>query len=343
MSGLTTKLIEKNFHIILFFLLILTIIIYLFEVITPFCIAFIIVYLTNPIKIFLDKYINNTFSSFLSIISFVLFFLSILFLILPIIIHQIQNLTLLLPEYLVEIENFFKDINSKYLLSEKIKTVDYSSFFKPVGKSLINSGNNIISNSIQFINSFINVILIIVISFYLSLEFNKVKAFIYDFANKSRFEDFPKLIREIDEILSKFIRGQGLVCLTLSVIYSVGLFLVGLKFGILLGVFAGIISFVPYVGAVIGGLLTIILGFLQFSLSPQLIIISSIFIFGQLFESYFLTPKLVGEAIKLNPIWIIFALLTGAYLSGFIGVLIALPIAAVLGVVTRHYFVKFFK
>ena len=272
-----------------------------------------------------------------------MFFLSILILIFPIIIHQIQNLSLLLPGYLIEIENLLKEINSKYLLSEKIKTVDYSTFFKPVSDSLINYGNNLIHNSIQFINSFFNMILIIVISFYLSLEFNKVKIFIYDLANKSRFEDFPILIKEIDNILSKFIRGQGLVCLSLSMIYSIGLFLVDLKFGILLGLFAGIISFVPYVGSVLGGTLTIVLGFLQFGISPQLIIISSIFIFGQLLESYFLTPKLVGEAIKLNPIWIIFALLTGAYLSGFIGILISLPIAAVIGVVVRHYFYKMFE
>ena len=128
----------------------------------------------------------------------------------------------------------------------------------------------------------------------------------------------------------------------LSVIYSLGLFLVGLKFGILLGIFAGIISFVPYLGSFIGGGLTLILGFSQFGISPQLIFITIIFLFGQLFESYFLTPKLVGEAIKLNPIWIIFALMSGAYLSGFVGILIALPIAAILGVVVRHYFIKFF-
>ena len=78
-------------------------------------------------------------------------------------------------------------------------------------------------------------------------------------------------------------------------------------------------------------------------ISPQLIFIFTLFVFGQLFESYFLTPKFIGEAIKLNPIWIIFALMTGAYLSGFVGVLISLPIAAVLGVVVRHYFVKIFK
>ena len=98
----------------------------------------------------------------------------------------------------------------------------------------------------------------------------------------------------------------------------------------------------PYLGSFIGGGLTLILGFLQFGISPQLIFVFIIFIFGQLFESYFLTPKLVGEAIKLNPIWIIFALMTGAYLSGFVGVLISIPIAAIIGVVVRHYFTKLF-
>ena len=113
-----------------------------------------------------------------------------------------------------------------------------------------------------------------------------------------------------------------------------------MKFGILLGIFAGIISFVPFIGAFLGGGLTIILGFSQFGLSFELTILLLIFVFGQLLESYYLTPKLVGDAIKLSPIWIIFALSTGAFLSGFVGVLISLPVAAVLGVIVRYYFIK---
>ncbi len=342
MSTNTKIFFDKNLNIVLFSLAIVFIILYLFEVIIPFLIAFIITYLTNPLKIYLDKYVNETFASFISIIVFILCFLSILVLILPILIYQIQNLVLLLPEYLEEIETFLMEINSKYLFTEKIKKVDYTTFIKPVTESLINSSTNIINNSIQFVNSFFNMILIFVISFYLSIEFNKIKNFVYNIAGKSHFTDFHFLVREIDVVLSKFIRGQGLVCLVLSVIYSLGLFLVGLKFGILLGIFAGIISFVPYLGSFIGGGLTLILGFSQFGFSPQLIYVLFIFIFGQLLESYFLTPKLVGEAIKLNPIWIIFALMTGAYLSGFVGVLISLPIAAIIGVVVRHYFTKLF-
>ncbi len=343
MSTLKKKYFDKKIYLLIFFLLILFVFLYLFEVITPFVIAFIIAYITNPLKIFLDKYINKTVSSFLSILTFVLCLSSILVLISPIIINQIQNFILLIPGYLTEVENFLREVNAKYLLIEQIKIVDYTSFFKPISKSLINSSNVIISNSIQFVNSFFNIILIIVISFYLSLEFNKVKAFIYNFADKSNFKDFPILIKEIDNILSKFLRGQGLVCLVLSTIYSVGLLMVGLKFGFLLGICAGIISFIPYLGSFIGGGLALILGFSEFGISPQLIFIFIIFVFGQLLESYLLTPKFIGEAINLNPIWIIFALMTGAYLSGFVGVLIALPVAAALGVIIRHYFFKVFE
>ena len=342
MSAKTKIFVEKNLNIILFFLAVILITLYIFEVVIPFVIAFIITYLTNPLKIYLDKYVNETFSSLLSILAFILCFLSILVLIFPILIYQIQNLVLSLPGYLEALEILLRNINTKYLFTEKIKTIDYTTLIKPVADSIINSSNNIIDNSIQFINSFFNMILIFVISFYLSLEFNKIKKFVYKIADKSNFTDFPLLIRDIDVVLSKFIRGQGLVCLMLSVIYSLGLFLVGLKFGILLGIFAGIISFIPYLGSFIGGGLTLILGFSQFGISPHLMFIGIIFIFGQLFESYFLTPKLVGEAIKLNPIWIIFALMTGAYLSGFVGVLISLPVAAILGVMVRHYFIKFF-
>ena len=138
MSSKTKNFIERNLNIIFFIFVIFLIILYLFEVITPFLIAFIITYLTNPLKIYLDKYVNETFSSFLSIITFILCFLLILVLILPILIYQIQNLVLSLPGYLEAIEIFLRNINTKYLFAEKIKTVDYTTLIKPVADGLIN-------------------------------------------------------------------------------------------------------------------------------------------------------------------------------------------------------------
>jgi predicted PurR-regulated permease PerM len=174
----------------------------------------------------------------------------------------------------------------------------------------------------------------------MSLEFKNIKTFLDTFESRSNLKDLSILTKQIDVVLSKFIRGQGLICLILALFYSFALFFLGLEFGILLGLFAGMISFIPYVGAILGGGLTIMLGFFQFGFSSELFYLFLLFLFGQAFESYYLTPKFVGDAIGLNPIWILFSLLTGAHLAGFVGVLISLPVAAILGVIIRYYFFK---
>ena len=327
-----------NTYIILgvFFLICL----YLFEVITPFAVAFIIAYLVNPIKKLLDEYLNETISSLFSIIVFILCLLSILILISPIIIKQIHNLISILPSYVSKIEIVINELNSQYFIDEKIKGFNYFDFLEPFTKKLISSSTVLVNNSIQFFSSFFNIILVFIISFYMSLELKKIKIFLDDFEKKSNLKDLTILIKQIDVVLSKFIRGQGLICLILSVFYSLMLFFLGIEFGILLGLFAGMISFIPYVGAVLGGGLTLTLGFFQFGFSIELFYLLLVFLLGQVIESYYLTPKLVGDAIGLNPIWILFSLLTGAHLAGFIGVLISLPVAAILGVLIRHYFFK---
>ena len=327
-----------NVYIILFILFLISL--YLFEVIIPFAVAFIIAYLVNPIKKFFDQYLNETISSLFSIIIFILFFLSILILISPIIIKQVHNLISILPSYVSKIEILINEFNSQYFIDEKIKSFNYIEFLEPFTKNLISSSTILVNNSIQFFSSFFNIILVFIISFYMSLEFKNIKIFLNNFENKSNLKGLTILIKQIDVVLSKFIRGQGLICLILSVFYSLMLFFLGIEFGILLGLFAGMISFIPYVGAVLGGGLTLTLGFFQFGFSIELFYLLLVFLLGQVLESYYLTPKLVGDAIGLNPIWILFSLLTGAHLAGFIGVLISLPVAAILGVLIRHYFFK---
>ncbi|MDC1023051.1 AI-2E family transporter [Alphaproteobacteria bacterium] len=325
-----------NTYIILF-LFFLTFL-YLFEVIIPFAIAFIISYLISPVKKFFDQYLNQAISSLLSVIIFILCFLSVLILISPIIIKQIHNLISILPSYVSKVEILINELNNQYFIDEKIKGFNYIDLLEPFTKKIISSSSILVNNSIQFFSSFFNIILILIISFYMNLELKNIKVFLDDFENKSNLKGLTILIKEIDVVLSKFIRGQGLICLILSVFYSLTLFFLGIEFGIILGLFAGMISFIPYVGAVLGGGLTLTLGFFQFGLSLDLFYLSLVFLFGQVFESYYLTPKLVGDAIGLNPIWILFSLLTGAHLAGFVGVLISLPVAAILGVIIRHYF-----
>ena len=331
---------NKNFNIYVILFLILLISLYLFEVIVPFAVAFIIAYLVNPIKNFFDGYLNNTVSSLLSIILFILCLLSVLILISPIIIKQVHNLISLIPSYVGKIEILANELNSEYFINEKIKSFNYIDFLEPFTKKLITSSSILVNNGIQFFNSFFNIILVFIISFYMSLEFKNIKIFLDDFEKQSNFKGLTSLFKQIDVVLSKFIRGQGLICLILSFFYSFTLLFLGIEFGILLGLFAGMISFIPYVGALLGGGLTLTLGFFQFGFSIELLYLSIVFLFGQVLESYYLTPKLVGNAIGLNPIWILFSLLTGAHLAGFVGILISLPVAAILGVIIKYYFFK---
>jgi predicted PurR-regulated permease PerM len=334
---------SKMFNIYITLFLILVLMLYLFEVIVPFALAFIVAYIVSPLNNWLGNYLNKTVASLLSILCFIISISFVLVLISPVIIKQLQNFISMIPLYSSKIEILLNQFNSNYLLKEKLESGYYINFLKPFSKNLISAGNEIINNGILFFNSLLNIVLVLVISFYMTLELQKVKSFLFLVAKKANFYDFPKLMEEIDVVLSRFIRGQGLVCLILSVFYSITLYLIDINFGILLGLFAGLISFIPYVGAFLGGGLALILGFSQFGLSNELLFLLVIFISGQLIESYYLTPKFVGNAIKLNAMWIIFSLLTGAHLAGFIGILISLPVAAIVGVLVRHYFNKIFE
>ena len=334
---------SKMFNIYITLFLILVLMLYLFEVIVPFALAFIVAYIVSPLKNWLDNYLNKTLASLLSILCFIICISFVLVLISPVIIKQLQNFISMIPLYSSKIEILLNQLNTNYLLKEKLESGYYINFLKPFSKNLISAGNEIINNGILFFNSLLNIVLVLVISFYMTLELQKVKSFLFLVAKKANFYDFPKLMEEIDVVLSRFIRGQGLVCLILSVFYSITLYLIDINFGILLGLFAGLISFIPYVGAFLGGGLALILGFSQFGFSNELLFLLVIFISGQLIESYYLTPKFVGNAIKLNAMWIIFSLLTGAHLAGFIGILISLPVAAIVGVLVRHYFNKIFE
>ena len=145
-----------------------------------------------------------------------------------------------------------------------------------------------------------------------------------------------RLAREIDEVLAGFVRGQLTVCLILGAYYSVALMLAGLQFGLVVGAIAGAVTFIPYVGAIIGGILAIGLALFQFWGDWVAIgIVAAIFAFGQFIEGNVLTPKLVGQSVGLHPVWLLLALSAFGSLLGFAGMLVAVPVAASIGVLMR--------
>lgn len=181
-----------------------------------------------------------------------------------------------------------------------------------------------------------NLVLIPVVTFYLLRDWDVLMAHIRDFLPRSIEPKVVALARECDEILGAFIKGQLLVMIALGVVYAIGLWIVGLELALILGLLAGLASIVPYMGFIVGILAAGIAAWFQFQDMTALLWVALVFGIGQALEGMVLTPLLVGDRIGLHPVAVIFAIMAGGQLAGFTGILLALPIAAVLMVFVRH-------
>ncbi|MGQ4877132.1 AI-2E family transporter [Billgrantia sp. LNSP4103-1] len=180
------------------------------------------------------------------------------------------------------------------------------------------------------------VALIPVVGFYLLLDWDRMLANLREMLPRRWEPDAVRLSRRCDEVLSAFLRGQLLVMLSLGVIYAVGLTLVGVRFGLLIGLVAGLASIVPFLGFIVGISVALLVAFFQFGTWLALVGVVAVFATGQALESIVLQPKLLGDRIGLHPVTVIFAVLAGGNLFGFTGVLLALPVAAVIMVLLRE-------
>jgi predicted PurR-regulated permease PerM len=174
-----------------------------------------------------------------------------------------------------------------------------------------------------------------VVAFYLLNDWDRIVARIDGLLPRDHAPVIREQVREMDEIISSFVRGVASVAVILAVFYGVSLSAIGLTYGLVVGIGAGLISFIPYAGAIIGLAVALALALFQFESWTPVALVAAVFVVGQLLESNVITPRLVGERIGLHPVWVMFALLGGGLLFGFLGVLLAVPAAAVIGVLVR--------
>ncbi len=176
-----------------------------------------------------------------------------------------------------------------------------------------------------------------IVLFYMLNDWDRMIARLDSWLPRDHAEVIRAIARDIDRAMAGFIRGQGTVALIQGTFYALALVAVGLHFGLLIGLFAGFMSFIPYVGATLGGVLSIGMAVVQFWPDwTMVLLVAAIFAFGQFVEGNFLTPKLVGDSVGLHPVWMMFALMAFGYLFGFAGLLLAVPIAAAIRVVLSH-------
>ncbi len=191
------------------------------------------------------------------------------------------------------------------------------------------------SGGLALVNLISLIVITPVVTFYLLRDWEKLVRRVDGWLPREHAEAIRSVVREIDDSLAGFARGQAIVCLFLGSFYAIGLSIVGLDFGLVVGIAAGILSVVPFVGTIGGFVVSIGLALLQFSDWRWVAATAAVFLLGHLIEANFLSPKLIGDRVGLHPVWIIFALLAGGALLGFVGVLLAIPAAAAIGVLAR--------
>jgi predicted PurR-regulated permease PerM len=186
------------------------------------------------------------------------------------------------------------------------------------------------------VNLAVGFVLVPVVGFYLLRDWDLLVERVSTLVPRGAAPTVARLARESDQVLGAFLRGQLSVMIALGAIYGIGLWLVGIDVGPLIGMIAGLISFVPFLGAIVGVVMALIAALVQYHDWLHVILVAVVFAVGQTLEGYVLVPKLVGDRIGLHPVAVIFAVLAGGELFGFIGVLVALPVAAVAMVLLRY-------
>jgi predicted PurR-regulated permease PerM len=306
-------------------------------VLMPFIAALVIAYLVGPLVDRLERLgIGRGFASLIVLLGFLFAVGLVLFLLVPLVVrlfarfpslvraaqHQFGSLMELLRSHLP------KEEAAKVQEAVSSKIGDALSWFANLFQSMI-------SGSVAILSILSLVVVTPVVAFFLIRDWHSMLARIDDDLPRDAIGTIRRLGREIDHTLAGFVHGQGLVCVILALYYATALSAAGLESGLALGLLIGVLAIVPVAGATTGFVLSIALAALQYGTWIKIAVVCGIFIFGQTVESNVLTPKLVGDRIHLHPVWVIFALLAGGKLFGFVGVLLSVPAAAVIGVLVR--------
>jgi predicted PurR-regulated permease PerM len=315
------------------------------DILLPFVVGLVIAYLLTPTADRLERLgVNRMIASLLLVTVVVLAFVWVILLAAPLLGGQLASFIENVPGYIAKLQqlvsdrpwvqeifggSFGGDKSMGDLVSQGIGWV--TSFLK----SLWSGGRALVS-------LFSLIVIAPVVGFYFVYDWHRMVARVDSWIPVRQRAIVRQLAREVDAAISGFIRGQTAVCLILGSFYAIALTLTGLNFGLLIGLVSGVITFIPYVGSTTGLVLSLGVAVAQFWPEwTSIATVLAVFIAGQFIEGNILSPKLVGESVGLHPVWLIFALLAFGYLFGFVGLLVAVPLAATIGVLARFALTRY--
>ena len=317
-------------------------------VIMPFALSAALAYLFDPLTDRLERVRigswqwNRTLAVVLVFLFIIGLIVVMLVVLIPMIRTQVQYAIARTPEFLdwmgntawpwlqamLGLENAAFDIST---VTESLKQ-----YWREASQAALSVIGTLTEGGQKVFNFLINLLLVPVVTFYLLRDWDRLVEGVRQLLPR-RYEPRVSLLAgEVDEVLGAFIRGQLIVMLALGLIYSIGLWAIGLDLAIIIGLTAGLLSIVPYLGTFVGIAAGLLAALFQFQDVAHLVMVAAVFVVGQLMEGMVLTPKLVGDRIGLHPVAVIFAVLAGGQLAGFLGILLALPVAAALNVLIRH-------
>ncbi len=341
-TDLTAKTIRQQAVFWGISLLIFVLFLFMFSsILLPFVVAMALAYFLDPVADKLEKWgFSRLWATIAILFVFVMVFILALMIIIPVLVSQASEFIARLPSLVARLQELLTAENNLLpdWISDQLATIkegfsgalaEGAGFISQLFQQIWNSGKALVDIASLFV-------ITPVVAFYLLLDWDDMVAKVDSWIPRDHVSTVRELAGKMDYAIAGFVRGQGSLCIILGVFYALSLSLAGLNFGLLIGLFAGLISFIPYVGSMVGLILSVGVAVVQFWPDYAMIsIIVVIFAIGQFFEGNILQPKLVGERIGLHPVWLMFALLAFAALFGFVGMLIAVPAAAAVAVLVR--------
>lgn len=319
------------------------------SILLPFVVGLALAYLLNPMVNIVQKIgIGRAWASAV-VLSFVLAVIFSLFLMLvPLVAQQVIGLIAKVPGYVTDLQALAQSLApqlAEWLGPERAAQFE-DSLAQLIARGLELAGSitaQVAQSGITVLNTIAILFITPVVAFYLLLDWEGMVKRIDELLPRAYRDEIRGVLDQIDKSMAGVIRGQGSVILVLSIYYATALSLAGLDFGLAVGLIGGLLSFIPYVGFLIGFSLAMTIALVQFWPDQWLfaLIVLAVYMVGQFLEANILYPKLVGQSININPVWLMFALFAFALLFGFVGLLLAVPLAAITGVLTRYALAKY--
>lgn len=314
----------------------------------PFVFGALVAYLGDPVVDFFERRrVNRTLGVVLVFVIFSAMLVACTLFMVPLLLDQLDAFIRNIPQfYNWTVQVLGPWLQERFGLQAGIITpLDWSSQladnWQSVGKMMAQTGKKITGSGLSIVASLASLALVPVVAFYLMRDWDILMARMLTLMPVAWQKNTALMVREGDEVVGAFLRGQIIVMAALGVIYGTGLWIVGVKMALLLGLIAGMASLVPYLGFIVGIVASLIAAYLQFHDWSVMFWVVVVFGVGQSIESMVLTPILVGDRIGLHPVAVIFALMAGGQLAGFVGIVVALPVAAVFAVFARHGFSQY--